>query len=51
MNGEHHREAGGVKPGPGLAEPERELFGGPTMSAATGGCVPSKELSRALGWA
>jgi hypothetical protein len=36
MNGEHHREAGGVKPGPGLAELERELFGGPVMSAVAG---------------
>jgi hypothetical protein len=49
MNGEHHREVGGVKPGPGLAEPEGELFGGPVMSAAAGGYVPAKELFRALG--
>jgi hypothetical protein len=27
MNGEHHREAGGVKPGTGLAEPERIVWG------------------------
>ena len=32
-------------------EPERELFGGPVMSAAAGGFVPSKELFRALGLA